>query len=94
MNSKPDGWIFSRREWDELRSYFKFSPRQAQIVQGLFSCMSDKQIARELNISVSTVRMHLTHLFMKNQVADRNELVLHIFSHFRQTCRSLGCPRK
>lgn len=86
--------IFSETEWHELVKGLSLSPRQAQISKHLFSGFSDKQIANVLQISVPTVRTHLSRLFSKFDAQDRHELVLTFFQHFRQGCQSNICPRK
>jgi len=88
MTSKSKGDIFSQGEWDVLIDELALSLRQSQIVQKLFKGHSDKQIARELEIAVPTVRTHLTRLFSRFNLADRNELILQVFCRFRE-----GCPR-
>jgi DNA-binding NarL/FixJ family response regulator len=45
---------------------------------------SDKQIAREMGISISTVRTHVSRLFRKFDLSDRMELMLHVFACLRQ----------
>ncbi len=77
-----NGRIFSESEWAELASELALSPRQAEIVQHLFSGLGDKQIARQMDMSFHTVRTHMTRMFEKLQVADRQELILHIFNHY------------
>lgn len=86
--------IFSEREWLELVSDLSLPPRQTEVVKHLFSSLSDKQIARELKIAVPTVRTHLSRLFSRFDVHDRNELILFVFWRFREVCRANGCPRK
>jgi len=86
--------IFSEAEWAELVEELSLSARQEQVVRCLFSGYSDKQIAWELNVSVATVRTHMARLFSRLGVQDRTELVLHLFRHFREGCRSNGCLRQ
>jgi len=84
MNQKPfksDG-IFSEGEWAEIVKELSLSPRQAQVVKQLLFGLSDKQIAAALKITLPTVRTHITRLFSKFSVQDRNELVLYIIYHF------------
>jgi len=88
------GEVFSEYEWAELVEKMALSPREAEIVHYLLADHSDKQIAMKLQISISTVRTHMTRLFRKLGVSDRQELILHIFSVFRDGCRKLQCPRQ
>jgi len=83
--------IFSETEWSELVHDLALSPRQADIVKLLLSGLSDKQIARQLHIRVPTVRTHLSRLFVKLGVQDRNELILYVFGSFRRNLRENGC---
>jgi len=88
------GKVFSEYELSELVKNLALSPREGETVRCLLAGYSDKQIAAKLQISISTVRTHITRLFRKLSVNDRQELLLHIFSHFRNGCRKLACPRK
>lgn len=47
-----------------------FTPRQAEIVDLVASGMADKEIARQLGISVSTIRTHLQRLY--REIGARN----------------------
>ena len=85
--------IFSDAEWTELAAGLAFSPRQAQVVRCILRALSDKQIARELGISILTVRFHLSAAFARVGVRDRCELLIHIFSRFRADRRTAGRPR-
>jgi DNA-binding NarL/FixJ family response regulator len=76
--------IFSETEWMALVKELSLSPRQAQVVKCLFLGHSDRQIALELQMAVPTVRSHLSRLFSRFDVEDRTELVLYVFSRFRQ----------
>jgi DNA-binding CsgD family transcriptional regulator len=86
----PNEEIFSKSEWAEIVSELSLSPRQAEVIQRILSGRSDKQIARDLQISVPTVRTHLNRAFLRFGVQDRIELVIHVFSKFREICRTNG----
>ena len=90
MDSTVDTEIFSESEWAILFDELSLSPRQREVTQHLFSGLSDKQIAKELEIAIPTVRTHLTRLFSRFDLQDRNELILHVVRHFRKTCRTNG----
>ena len=68
------------------------SDRQAEILHLLFGGYSDKQIATKLGIALPTVRTYLGRLFLRYNVNDRVELVLHIFRNYRENCHKYDCP--
>jgi len=76
--------LFSKDEWRKLAVSLSLSPRQSQIGRHLCSGLSDKQIANMMQISIPTVRTHLSRLFVKFDAQDRNELVIIFFQHFRE----------
>jgi len=78
--------IFSESEWMELAKGLSLSPRQAEVVKCLLLGHSDKLIALDLQISIATVRTHLSRLFLRFDVQDRMELILYVFHCFRQGC--------
>jgi len=77
------GELVTEEEWISVRETLSLSPRQAQVVACLLQAKGDKQIARDIGISVPTVRTHLDRLFQKLDVEDRMELVVHVFGHIR-----------
>ena len=79
---------FVPQGWDLLASHLQLSPRQAQIGYCLFQGMSDKRIAGEVGIKISTVRTHLERLFRKVNTQDRFEFVQ---TAMRQFCTGI-CP--
>ncbi len=80
--------IFTESEWLEIVNELSLPPRQVEVIKLLFVGHSDKQIARELQISVPTVRTHLSRLFSKFDVQDRTELILYVFRKFRKNSRA------
>ena len=89
----PTG-VFSPSEWSALAAELALSPRETEVAHSLFQGLSDRRIAEQVQISIPTVRTHLTRLFTRLNVQDRNELILHIFRHFRAGCRGPDCPRQ
>jgi DNA-binding CsgD family transcriptional regulator len=86
--------IFDKNEWKQLVEELALSPRQKEIVQHLLLGQSDKQIAAAMGLAQPTVRTHLSRLFARLNVQDRQELVLQVFHHFRSGCRAVDCPRQ
>jgi DNA-binding NarL/FixJ family response regulator len=52
-----------------------FTPRERQILRGVFSGKSNKEIAHDMNISESLVKAVLQQLFAKTGVRSRSQLV-------------------
>lgn len=75
--------LLSEQEWTALKEMLGLSPQQARIVRYLLQAKPDKQIAKEMGISVPTVRTYLCRLFHKLDVNDRVELVLRVFAFVR-----------
>lgn len=90
----PKEDIFTEAEWTQLFDGMRLSPRQREVVCRIFHGMADQQIAHQLGIALSTVRMHISRLFSKLDVSSRHELTLLVFHRFRRDCRSAGCPRQ
>lgn len=68
--SEP-GAVVERGDWRD-----KVSAREAEVVEALRRGLSNKEIARELDIAERTVKTHLTSLFQKFGVGDRLQLML------------------
>lgn len=54
---------------------FKFTKREADIIDGVLQGKSNPQIASSLNLSGNTVKTHLQKIFKKTGVSTRSELV-------------------
>ncbi len=86
--------IFSENEWGEIVKDLSLSRRESQIIRELFADSSDKKIAMDLQITISTVRTHISRLFRKLNADCRMDVILHVFRCFRRNCEKLGCPRQ
>jgi len=76
------------RAWHEIRHGLKLSPRELQIVQGIFDNKIEYTISAELGISINTLRTELRRLRRKLNVADRVSLVLRVVEEFLQQTAS------
>ena len=76
-------FLFSNEEWASLSHSLKFSSRELQIVQGIFSNQTERQTALRLGISHHTIHTYLGRLYRKLNVGDRCELILSVFTEFR-----------
>lgn len=80
----PRTELVSEEEWTLLKENLSLSSRQADIVRQILYAKSDREIARELDISVPTVRTYMTRMFQKFAVKDRVGLLVHVFTSLRQ----------
>ena len=72
--ARPDGGLATRLP----RSFDFLAPRERQIALLVGSGANNREIARRLNISESTVKAHLTSVFRKLDVPDRLRLALFV----------------
>jgi two-component system nitrate/nitrite response regulator NarL len=54
----------------------RLTSREAEVARLVSRCMRNKEIARELHLSESTVKMHLHHIYEKLHLAGRTQLAL------------------
>ncbi len=53
---------------------FKFSKREAEIIDGLIQGKNNFQLAKTLNLSENTIKTHIKSIYKKTGVANRTEL--------------------
>jgi two-component system, NarL family, nitrate/nitrite response regulator NarL len=58
-----------------------FTPRQLDILSALASGATTRDISRQLKVSPTTVKYHLTHLFDKTGLSNRVQLALFAVEH-------------
>lgn len=51
------------------------SDREREVLQLIYEGRSNEEIAEQLNMKVTTVKTHVSHLFMKLDASSRNEVV-------------------
>jgi DNA-binding CsgD family transcriptional regulator len=64
------------KEMIQMQKYFKFSPREAEVVQLVLSGTKNREIAKKLNISIRTVKTHLFHIFNKTGIDNKIQLIM------------------
>lgn len=62
-------------------SYEHVTPREADVLTKLLADLNEIETARELDIAVETVRMHVKHLHAKLRTRHLHSLVLWAASH-------------
>jgi len=82
---------FDAVTWAQVVVTLTLPPQQARIIERILCGMGDKQIARDLNLSVPTVRTYLGRIFNRLGVGDRVQLILRIFAEARQITDDNGC---
>jgi DNA-binding CsgD family transcriptional regulator len=74
--------MLNEQAWSEIARSLKLSPRELQIVRGVFDDHTDFAIGANLGISTHTVHTHFDRLHRKLGVSDRVELVLRVIQEF------------
>ena len=74
--------MFSEQAWAEIARSLALSPRELQILRGIFDDHTEFTIADGLGISPHTVHTYIGRLHRKLAAADRVELILLVMSEF------------
>jgi two-component system nitrate/nitrite response regulator NarP len=62
--------VVFKREWS-----ISLSPRECEVAQLIERGLSNKEIARELSLSVGTVKLHIHSIFLKLNIKKRQGLI-------------------
>lgn len=62
-------------ERDRLSQTFELTARELDVLEFVLTGANNKIMARDLNVSVATVKTHLQHIYRKCDVASRTELL-------------------
>jgi DNA-binding CsgD family transcriptional regulator len=68
--------------WPYLSNTLRLSPREMQIVQGVFEDQKEESIAYELGISPHTVNTYFQRLYTKLHVSSRPQLILRVIAEY------------
>ena len=74
--------LFPLSAWPRLGMALRLSPREMQIVQGVFEDRKEESIAYELGISPHTVNTYFQRLYAKLRVSSRPQLILRVVAEY------------
>ena len=79
---EEDSILFTPREWTALGDSLGLSPRELEIVQGVFDDRTEGSIAGELGISHHTVHTYLARIYRKVSASSRTQLVVRVMETY------------
>ena len=74
--------MLSEQAWAEIARSLTLSPRELQIVRGIFDDCTEATIGAKLAISPHTVHSYIDRIHHKLAVMDRSQLILRIVGEF------------
>ncbi|CZF81626.1 Putative HTH-type transcriptional regulator/MT0914 [Grimontia celer] len=77
----PDINASSGMDEDFLVEEYHLTAREVDVCLAVIQGLSDKEIARRYNVSFTTVRTHIKHLFEKLNVRGRTQLIHKVLTH-------------
>ena len=81
LSSQASGSVlFDQERWDQLRLALGLTPRELDVVKGVFEDRSRADIGRQLGISEHTVQTHLERIYRKTGVGSRCGLLVRFFA--------------
>lgn len=72
------------KERETITQRYQLTDRELDVLELLISGANNKQIAKELNIGLATIKTHLHHIFQKMSVSTRSELVSKVVLELQQ----------
>ncbi len=76
----PGYQLLKPAEWQALGAVLRLSPRELQVVQGVFDEQKEAALARQIGVSAPTVHTYLRRLYRKLGVASRVGLVIRVIA--------------
>ena len=63
------------KEIKQLKSFYKISRREAEVIQNIVNGLASKEIAEKMNITERTIKMHLTNIYNKLGVDNKVQMM-------------------
>jgi len=82
VRGNPGLSLFPLSTWPRLGMALRLSPREMQIVQGVFEDRKEESIAYELGISPHTVNTYFQRLYTKLRVSSRPQLIVRVIAEY------------
>jgi DNA-binding NarL/FixJ family response regulator len=83
--------LFPLSTWPRLGMALRLSPREVQIVQGVFEDRKEESIAYELGISPHTVNTYFQRLYAKLRVSSRAQLIVRVMAEYLTMAPGMSC---
>lgn len=68
--------LLNGKQWLYIQRRYRMTPREVQIVKLVCQGLSNKDIAKELNISSGTIKAHIRNIYRKSWVHTRIGMLL------------------
>jgi DNA-binding CsgD family transcriptional regulator len=68
--------------WPNLAAQLRLSPREVQVVKGVFRDDKEQAIAADLGISPHTVSTYLQRIYAKLRVGSRPQLIVRVVAEY------------
>jgi DNA-binding CsgD family transcriptional regulator len=81
-DSTPLGAFLTAEAWQALATHLRLSPRELEIIRGVWQDQKECAIAKSLNMSPHTLRTHMARAYVKLGVGNRVELMLVLIDTF------------
>ena len=75
-----------------VKASVKLTRREEEVLDGILRSLANKEIACELNLSVRTVKFHVSSLLSKFKVRGRMELMHEASQHMKPLPAAVGSP--
>lgn len=87
--------MLSTGTWPSLAQSLGLSPRELQVVKGVFQDHKKERIAAELGISPHTVSTYVQRIYAKLCVASRPQLIVRVIAEYlRGPARRTKCDKQ
>jgi len=74
--------------WPSLAEALRLSPRELQVVKGVFEDHKEESIAADLGISPHTVSTYLQRIYAKLRVGSRPQLIVRVIAEYLRAVRT------
>jgi DNA-binding NarL/FixJ family response regulator len=78
----PGSALLSTGTWPSLAESLRLSPRELQVVKGVFQDHKEESIAADLGISPHTVSTYLQRIYAKLCVGSRPQLIVRVVAEY------------
>lgn len=71
MSFPPQVALLNEKQWAYIKKRYRITNRECQIAKLICQCYNNEEIADQLNISLSTVKTHISNIYRKTWVNNK-----------------------